>query len=321
MKRFRNWLTPFVAALCLPLTGCSSDDPEPTGESVAPVVTYQRVAIWHSLLQRYPDLPQKLETTIAEREQAREFERDGRTVEVRVHSPDGPVDFTARRIDVLVTDLSTESLRDLHRFLQTVPAEASRLGISQAATHFFAEGSGPRVLFLGADGRIEVKGPNGGQSQSINLYLNEVTKAAHLEVHTFGPAGRDAVPYVTEYLGANPVRGPPDAEVQAGHVGKPPPERLVVVVIGEIQNLDIAGPRDQAKQTIVAEAVVRGEVPAHSAAGRAAEAGSSSHAAKVVAVAAVVAAARAARSGGGSSGGSSGGGSSGGGRPRSGGRR
>jgi hypothetical protein len=85
----------------------------------------------------------------------------------------------------------------------------------------------------------------------------------------------------------------------------------VIVAVGEINNLDIEGPRDRASQKIEVEAKVYREVPAASEAGRAAEVGSSSHATKIAAVAAVVAAAKARKSGGTSGSSRGGGGSSG----------
>jgi len=261
-----------------------------TGKQAEQLATYQRIAIWHRLLQNYPDLPQKLETIIGEAEKPREVDRSSRTVEIRVHSREGVVDLTAQQIDVIVTDMSRDSLRELRRFLETVPEAARELGIEQPiSSRIPSESSGPRVLVLGAEGRIEVKGPSGGTSQTIDLYHNEVTKAALLQVHAFGQVGQDAVPSITDYLErANVVRGPPKAEVRAGHVDKPPPEKIVIVAIGEINNLDIEGPRNRGSQTIriEVETKVSRVVPADSEVGRAAEVGRSAHAAKVAEVAA-----------------------------------
>lgn len=300
----------FLTALALAETGCSSDDTSPPPEKVEQISTYQRVAIWSNLLERYPDLPRKIEAVLGEKGRPAESNNQGQAVEIYLHTQEGTVALAAGRIDIFVTDMSRESLRELHKFLLTVPQEARRLGIGQHASLAPpSDSSRPRVLFLGADGRIEVKGPSGQTTQTISLYHNEFAKAAHLQVHAFSQAGEDAVPAITEYLkDAGIVRGPPDAEVKAGHIGKPPPERLVIVAIGEIKNLDIEGPREKATQKVEVEAKVSGQVAAHSETARVAEVGRSSHSAKVAVVAAVAAAvaARKSSSSSGTSGGSGG---------------
>ena len=137
MRRFRHTLFALLSALLiLPTLGCGSkDDDDPKPEPVEQRATYQRVAIWNSVLQSYPDLPEKIATIVNAKEQPpkekpTEVKPERAAVEVTLHGQDVNFKFTAQTIDVIVTDLSPASLRELHKFLLTVPEQARKLNIN-----------------------------------------------------------------------------------------------------------------------------------------------------------------------------------------------
>ncbi len=224
-------LAPLVCAW-----GCGSSLP-PGGKPV--------VEFWHGVLQEYPDLPAKVQAIVDERGQAAVFSH-GLPSSVTIYGEHGPVTFSGSRIELIVTDLNTPALRQLLEVWQAIPQQAADLGLSSGSS-LNPSFQGRKIVVLGGEGRIDLSGVDQQNVQSIRILTDEVASSTTIGIHTFGPSGEAALEELSRNYTA--VRGPPESEVNAGHVSLPPPD-VSVLVIGKLQNLNIAGPADDASQYI-----------------------------------------------------------------------
>lgn len=214
---------------------------------------YQRVAYWNSLLQQHPDLPSKVKRA-AEMEGIVETRQSDITgTKITIHSYLGAVTVSAESISAIVTDLDNSSLLKLLAYWQTISARARELGILTTTP----KADMPRVVVLGRDGRIDIQGPRGSESQTIDVYHEFLTGQANIAVHSFGEKGSDAVASILDYYRrVNQNRGPPHADVKAGKYDRPPPDVMPVVVIGKLKELNIQGPADFSTQKVTFEEYV-----------------------------------------------------------------
>jgi len=208
-------------------------------------------------------------------------------------------------IDVIVTDIDTPSLRKLLDYLGTIDKQARELDISTSSTPPSSFPKGPRVVFLGADGKIKIKGSSGASDQTVDIYHDTLTKVSALQINTF--AGPEVVSPVIEYIRRHdPIRGPPRSGVVSGQYGIPPPERITIVAIGNVSSIDVGGAKDQSNQDVYIETNISKETTVTEAA----KLTETIRVAEYAHTKAVEASARRSSGGGSSGGGSSGGGGS-----------
>ena len=260
MLFLRKSIVVSIALLLVFMPGCSDDE---HGLGISALTEYQRVAIWANVLSEYPDLPEKVERIVEGQDKATRLEANLPSSEVILHTTEGAQSFYAQTIDVIVTDLDKRSLKKLLTFWRTIDSRVDNLGIKRAWSSRGGTGE-PRVVFLGADGKIEIKGPGGESKQSIDIYQDSLTRLSTLQIHAFD--GKEAVPSVVDYIRRNnPIRGPPHNITETGKTNMPPPSRLTIVAIGNLENLSVEGPREMGTQEIVIETNLTKEVTASEA--------------------------------------------------------
>jgi hypothetical protein len=227
-----------LALLAICTLGCGQTATPPGGTAA--------VAYWHKVLQQYPDLPEKVRA-IVEQGGSPDWRFDLPRAEVRIYGKDGALAVQGQHVDVVVTDLDAVTLRKLLAWWEAVPRLAKELNVD-GPLPFSLPDSTRHVVVLGSEGRIEVAGPSGYDTQSIHILTDDAEQTT-IGVHVFGPEGEAAVEQLAGQY--NQVRGPPRSEVRAGRISLPPPEeRVTVLVVGKLGQLDIGGPADDARQDI-----------------------------------------------------------------------
>src|SRR5262245_3376042 len=95
-----------LLALLLLAAACESGVRVPPGGSEA-------VRYWHAVLQQYPDLPAKVQAIVESHGEADYATSIPSEAAVRIHGENEVVAVSGRRVDVVVTDLDTDTLRKL----------------------------------------------------------------------------------------------------------------------------------------------------------------------------------------------------------------
>src|SRR4051812_6623475 len=199
-----------LAFLVLTL-GCNSAVESPPGGTPA-------VAYWHKVLLQYPDLPEKVRA-ILEKQRSPDWMHELPQSEVRIYGADEVVSVHGRHVDVIVTDLDDDTLRKLLAWWERVPRLAKELGVDYPLPFSLPE-STRHVVVLGREGHIAVSGPGGSDIQSVHVLSNDVAGRTTIGVHAFGPEGDAAIEQLAQQ--ARQIRGPPRADVRAGHIALPP---------------------------------------------------------------------------------------------------
>jgi hypothetical protein len=230
-----------LTALSALAVGCGTSTTPPPGGT-------QAVAYWHQLLQRYPDLPAKVEAIV--QQQRSPNAAIVAEAEVRVYGADEVVAVRGRHVDVIVTDLDEATLKKLLAWWKEVPRLARELNVDFPLPLELPSNT-RHIVVLGSEGYVAVQGPGGYDVQSVRIVDDQVAARTTIAVHAFGPEGETALGQLSGAF--DRLRGPPDAEVRSGHIGLPPPdeeETVTVLVVGQLRQLDIAGPTDYAQQDI-----------------------------------------------------------------------
>jgi hypothetical protein len=210
-------------------------------------------AYWGTIGEQYPDLAGKLRTHV---------EVDGRggildgakaEVKVTIYSHNGMVsEVRGGSIDVIVTDLSKESLRQLAELLTEAPKKAkmidsySKAHISRSFDVVRGESSvvradtihaKPRVMVIGSDATIAVDGPQYAQAQALKIGV----AARALTISTFSTSGVLALETMRRHY------------AHSGLAARPPPSTppaVEIIAIGHVSAIDIGEPRGMSKQSI-----------------------------------------------------------------------
>lgn len=229
-----------LAVPLLLLAGCGANDLPPGGA--------EAVGYWHSVLQQHPDLPDKVRTIVNGSGRVDWTDHSLPGTEVWIHGENDSVAVAGSQVDIVVTDLDDDTLRKLLKWWESVPDWAKKLGLSPRPP-VFVPSSTRQIVVLGRQGRIEVSGPTGQNSQSIQVLSDDAGGRTTIGIHTFGPDGPTALEQLASQY--QRVRGPPWTNVKAGYVSLPPPQaNVTVLVIGQLGSLDIGGPSDDASQQI-----------------------------------------------------------------------
>ena len=271
LSLWKNWRTFFVriSAACAALasafvltvgtTSCSRDEQSSQSNTNAPAVSlkeFERIAYWNTVLNEHPDLPQKVKEIVDGKGTRVERPATATPVsELIVYSYLGPIAVTAERVNVIVTDLDTLSLTKLLAYWQTIPERARQLGILPSPS----TPQGPRVIVLGSEGRIDVKGPGGSDSQTVDIYHDTLASKSGIDVHSFGNQGETIVNALLEYYGrANQSRGPPESNPETKKFELPPSEIATVLVIGKLRTLNVEGGAQASDQRVSFEGYMNG---------------------------------------------------------------
>jgi hypothetical protein len=228
------------ALLLISLTGCGREASMPPGGRPA-------AAYWLGVLEQFPDLPAKVRSVL-DRQGTEVYQSHlSSAARVRIYGEDGVTAVSGSRVDLLVTDLDDEALRELLALWESLPTLAAKHQIQPE--YLRLAGARRRVIVLGREGRIDIEGPYGGERQSVQVIAERSSGSAEICVHAFGREGEAALTQLaTDY---HAIRGPPEADVKAGYVGLPPPDDAVaVLVIGRLETLNIAGAADDATQDL-----------------------------------------------------------------------
>lgn len=254
---------------------------------------YRRIGFWSGVLQKYPDLPEKVKR-IVEEQPSKQYQSDVNGAKVVVHSYVGPISVSAGNISAIITDLDEKSLKNLLAYWQTIPQRARELGIFPNTTRT----AQPRVIVLGREGKVEIKGPVGSEIQIVDVYPESLTGQTVFEVHSFGSKGEVAIASLLEHFQrANQKRGPPFADIKAGHHDIPPPEEVPIVIVGKLKELTVEGGAGSSKQVVTFDEYVNAcsQTELSKEVVEFAKAGESTFRSKIAPIATAVAAAIAAR--------------------------
>ena len=260
----REWPLVILLLLTMLCASCSEDLPSAAdnvcaekGSTSAPVSTdeFQCVAYWRNMLLRHPDLPDKVEAIVAERErtQTHEGEKESGKVELAVLSREGNVTAKADTIDVIVTDLDTASLKHLLSMWTRIPKRAQELNIEAKTSS--GSGSEHNVVVLGSDAKVKVKGPSGFDRQEVRILATDLVGVTRLTVFAFGTKGEQTartMPF--DYVATGQSgRGPPGRGTSERG---PPRSKVTVVVAGSLSEVSIGGAEGNSEQLIAFERFV-----------------------------------------------------------------
>jgi hypothetical protein len=238
------WL--LLAPLAL-LCGCGAPPLPPGGQ---PAVEY-----WHRVLAEHPDLPARVRSIVGSGDWTPDYSTGfPASTDVRIYSEQGDVAFSGSRIELLITDLDTEALKQLLAVWEAIPEQAQELGL---ASSYSTSSPRRKIVVLGSQGRVDIRGVGGYDTQSIRILSDEAAATTQIGIHTFGPSGQRALEELARNYQA--VRGPPASDVRSGYVSLPPPDDVLsILVIGKLQELNIEGAWGDAAQEISVAAYFNG---------------------------------------------------------------
>jgi tetratricopeptide (TPR) repeat protein len=200
---------------------------------------FHSIAYWSDVLQRYPDLHSKVRAILDEADRAERRQFPGEKVEVRFYDSDRATQVKAQTVDVVITDLDRVSLRRLLAMWDQVPARAKQLGLegvslrAEPADHH-------RVVILGSDATVKVKGPSGSSQQTIKIFSYGGAAPSRVTIHAFGQRGADA-------QASLPFKN----FIRSNRTGVPPPRnKVTILTAGNLRALDIEGPSGYAQQSV-----------------------------------------------------------------------
>lgn len=246
---------------------CDSTAAGPVGER-----EYKCVWYWASILAHHPDLPEKLDLLVNKLEstssssdsssptQSEQLEQppstpssgsspppssSGPSLEegkkapsvVTIKTSKGDVSAKADTINVLVTTLSLDSLREIQAFLTKVPGRAQALGID-ISDHVTRSSPDKKVmLVLGDSPTIDIKGPNGRDKQTIKIYPDINLSVGRIVVCA---CGEENLPLAKDLLGRD--------YVEMGRAGRGPP--FDIVIVSPIRKVNIEGASEASTQLV-----------------------------------------------------------------------
>lgn len=237
--------------------GCGSPALPPGGTAA--------VEYWHRILQEHPDLPERVRTIVNGGGWTPFYSTDfPATTDIRIYGEQGEVAVSGSRIELLITDLDTEALKQLLAVWEAIPDQAAELGLS--ASSYSTSSPRRKIVVLGSEGRVDIRGVSDYSSQSIRILSDEAAAQTMIGIHTFGPSGQRALDELARNYHA--VRGPPASDVRSGYVSLPPPDDVLsVLVIGKLQELNIDGAYGDATQEISMTSYVNGHAASENTTG------------------------------------------------------
>jgi hypothetical protein len=270
-RRFSGVLFFIATAFLLFQTSCDQGDQSVSSNTnsavkiTAPVhivttnatnTEFQRLAFWTDILRRHPDLPDRLQQIVENR--VAPVQRplvEVPLTEITIHSYLGPTTVVAESINLIVTDLDITALQKLSAYLNTIRERVREL----QPLFRTAQSNVPKVIVLGRNGQIDIKGVSGVDHQVIDIYNEVPIGYSSIKVHTFGEKGDEANQAILDYFRrANQSRGPPDTPFHAEGIERPPESLATVLVIGKLSTLNVGGATQNSTQAISFENYMNG---------------------------------------------------------------